>query len=442
VNERTRRILTLALPIIGGMISQNVMNLVDTAMVGQLGKAALAAVGLASFANFFSIAVVTGLSAGVQAMASRRLGEGRDDETATPLNAALIISVVFGLPACVILYWAAPEIFPLLNADPAVIDDGVPYWRARLLATVAVGLNFSFRGYWNGVNLSRLYMRTLIVMHATNIALNYVLIFGKLGLPALGAEGAGLGTAIATWLGSVTYVVLGLFHARASGFLRRRPQRDELRTVVRLSLPMSVNQLFFSSGLVAMFWIIGRIGTAELAAATVLINIMLVAILPGLGFGMAGASLVGQALGRGEPDDAKRWAWDVARIAMGAMLLLGLPMVLLPAEVINVFVDEKEAAGVIAVGSLPLRIFGATVFIDGARLVLQNTLNGAGDTRRTALVGVSIQWFFFLPTAYVVGPVLSWGLVAVWVAMQVQSLITCAVYVVMWLRGGWQGIRV
>ena len=182
---RFRRILTLALPIIGGMVSQNILNLVDTAMVGSLGDAALAAVGLGGFANFMFMALILGVSTGVQVMAARRKGQGLLDQTALPLNAGLAMVLALApLMTAVLIFWL-PDIYSLLNSDVEVIEQGVPYLRWRVLAITIVGCNFAFRGYWNAVDLSRLYMGTLVVMHATNIFLNWVFIFGNLGVPAL-----------------------------------------------------------------------------------------------------------------------------------------------------------------------------------------------------------------------------------------------------------------
>lgn len=440
--DRARRIVTLSLPIIGGMVSQNVMNLVDTAMVGHLGKEALAAVGLASFVTFLSQAFLTGLGTGVQAVAARRVGEGRGHEAALPLNGALVVSLVVGLVLSVGLYALAPRLFPLLNDDPLVVEDGVLYWRARLLAVIAVGMNFSFRGFWNGVDLSKLYMRTLIVMHVTNIALNYVLIYGKLGFPALGAEGAGLGTAISTWIGTATYLLLGFAHGRERGFLRALPSTETLKTILRLSTPTGIQQLFFSGGLTALFWIIGLVGTAELAAANVLINVLLVAVLPGLGFGMASASLVGQALGRREPEDARQWAWDVVKVACAVMAVLGLPMLLFPALVISLFVDDAQAPQVIAVATLPLRLVGATVAVEGVSRVLQFSLMGAGDTRRVMLVSTLLQWGVLLPGAYVVGPLFGYGLLAIWIVQLAHNVLGALVFTTLWKGEGWQRIEV
>src|SRR5690606_8249079 len=112
-------------------VSQNVLNLVDLAMVGALGDAAVAAVGVGSFANFMATAFITGVSPGVQAMAARRLGEGRFSEMAAGLNGALLLVVILGVAASLALVGLVPWAFPLLNPDPAVVEAGVPYLQAR-----------------------------------------------------------------------------------------------------------------------------------------------------------------------------------------------------------------------------------------------------------------------------------------------------------------------
>ena len=124
-------------------------------------------------------------------------------------------------------------------------------------------MNFAFRGYWNALDLSRLYMKTLIVMHACNIFLNYVLIFGHFGSPALGVTGAGMASAISMAVGTVIYFYLGLTHARKDGFMKGLANRQEAKSLIRISGPSSLQQLFFSAGFVAIFWIIGKIGTAD-----------------------------------------------------------------------------------------------------------------------------------------------------------------------------------
>jgi len=435
---RRRRILGLALPIIGGMLSQNVLNLVDTAMVGTLGDAALAGVGLGGFANFLFSAFILGISAGVQAMAARRVGEGRLSETAIPLNGGLLIALVIAVPWSALLITLAWEYFPVLTNDAAVVEQGVPYLRARLFAMFAMGMNFAFRGYWNAVDKSILYMRTLISMHVINIFLNWVLIFGNLGAPELGAQGAGVASAIATIFGTASYFLLGRSYARDAGFLHGLPTRETMKTIIRLAAPAGFQQFFFAAGMTVFLMLVARMGTPELAATKVIIDLILVGILPGIGFGLAAASLAGQALGRGHPDDAKRWGWDVTRIAVMVVAALSLPAVLFPEWILSGFIHEPST---LALAKNPLRVAAGFLFIDSVGMVLMNALMGAGDTKRVMFIGIGFQWLIFLPIVYVIGPIMGLGLVAVFTTQAAYRGLQALTFASMWKRGRWQSVE-
>ena len=435
---RRRRILGLALPIIGGMLSQNVLNLVDTAMVGTLGDAALAGVGLGGFANFLLTAFILGLSAGVQAMAARRVGQGRRHETAIPLNGGLLLAVVVAVPWSASLIALAPEYFPWLTGDPAVVEQGVPYLRARLFAMFAMGMNFAFRGYWNAVDKSILYMRTLISMHVINIFLNWVLIFGNLGAPELGATGAGVASAIATVFGAASYFVLGRTYARDAGFLHGLPDRATLAAIIRLAAPAGLQQFFFAAGMTVFLALVARMGTPELAATKVIIDLILVGILPGLGFGLAAASLAGQALGRGDPEDAMQWGWDVTKIAVLVVGALSIPAVLVPEWILSGFIHEPST---LAMAKHPLRLVAAFLFFDAVGMVLMNALMGVGDVKRVMVIATSFQWLIFLPFVYVLGPVMGLGLVAVFAVQVTYRGFQSLTFALMWKRGHWQSIE-
>lgn len=436
--RRLRVILGLGLPIVGGMSSQIAFNLVDTAMVGRLGADALAAVGIAGFAGFACAAPIMGVSAGVQAMAARRRGEGRDDETAIPLNGGLALALAVGLPLSAVLALFAPELLALLNDDPAVLAHGGPYLQARLAGMAAIGVNFAFRGYWNGVGRSMVYLRTLLAMQAINVALNYILIFGAFGAPALGALGSGIGTAAAGWAGSLMYAAHAWRAARGSGFLSRLPGRRTLLVMASVSLPASIQQFFFATGYTAVMGIVGQVGTAELAAANVIVNILLVAILPGMGMGLAAASLVGQALGRGEREAARLWAWDTVKVTAAAMTVLGAPMIAAPGVFLGVFLHEP---GPLALAETPLRITGAVIVCDAVGMVLMNALNGAGATRTVMKVSIAVQWLLFLPAAWAAGPGLGHGLLGIWICHAAWRIAQAALFVALWERGRWADIR-
>lgn len=429
-----RRVFRLALPIVGGMVSQNVLNLVDTYMVGTQGPRALAAVSAAGMINFVAVASIMGLSAAVQTLAARRYGAGQHWISATPLNGALVAAFVLGLPLTALFIGGAPSIVGLVIPDPSVVAIAVPYLVARLLALVPAGLNFAFRGYWNGTNRSHLYMSTLLVMHLINIAGNWVLIYGNLGAPALGAPGAGIASALATAAGTVMYVVIAMRQASANGFIRSRPDTAVMRSLLKLALPSSLQQLLFAGGFTAQFWIIGKLGTLEMAAAGVLINLMLVVVLPGLALGITAASLVSQALGRRNAQEADLWAWLVVRVSLAVAVTLALPLLLAPDAILRPFLVEPAA---IELARAPLRIFAATIFIDSAGTVLQQALLGAGANRVVMTVSALCQWAFFLPLAFLVGPVLQYGLVGIWLAQAVYRTLQAGVFAWIWCGKGW-----
>jgi putative MATE family efflux protein len=394
---------------------------------------------MGSFANFMAMAFIMGLSAGVQAIAARRVGEGRWSETAAPLNTGLVVAVAVGVPWSVLLFSNAHRLFPLLVEDAAVVGLGVPYFKARLVALSAVGMNYAFRGFWNGIGQSRRYLQTLVVMHSCNILLNWLLIFGHLGFPELGSTGAGIGTSIATFLGTCVYAWLGWRHARGAGFLTALVRRDVIGSMLRLSVPAGLQTFFFATGMTAFFWIIGRIGTPELAASNVLVQLLLVAILPGVGFGLAAASLVGQALGRGDPDAAVRWGWEVSRLAMVMVGCLALVGVVFPDLLLRLFLHDPETIGL---ARLPLRLLGAAMTIETLGGVLMNALLGAGASRLVMAVSVGLQWMAFLPVAYLLGPVLGLGLTSVWIAHVSYRCVQAAVFAAIWRSRRWIGIQV
>lgn len=437
--QRRQHILNLALPIIGAMISQNILNLADTAMVGALSTQALAAVGLGSFLNWMAMAFITGLATGVQAIASRRLGEGKESELAVPLNGGLLLSLLLALPWSLALFFLAPWIVSLINPDPAVVAIGGPYLQVRLLGMVAVAMNFAFRGFWNGVNISAVYMRTLIVMHSLDLILSWVLIFGWFGLPKMGATGAGLGTTIAIYVGTLMYAFQAWQIARNKGFLKRLPDRQTLLTMLKISIPSGIQQLFFSAGMTCFFWIVGLVGTAELAASNVLINLLLVAILPGMAFGITAASLVGQALGRKNPDDANRWAWDVSKLASLAVGLLTLPAVVFPEFFLQLFLHEPQA---LQLAVWPLRIVALTIAWDTMGSVLMQALLGAGDSKSVMLASVALQWLVYLPLLFVLVKFAGMGMTGIWILQVAYRGIQTLVFYILWQNGKWRTLKV
>ncbi len=437
--SRRGQIWRTAVPIMGGMMSQNILNLVDIGMVGHLGDNALAATGIGSFSNYLAISFIIGLSAGVQALAARRLGEGKRSETAIPLNGGLMLALLIGLPLCIILIMATPTAFTFLTDAPEVRELGIPYLQIRIASMIAVGMNFSFRGYWSAIHMTGVYLRTLLIMHAVNIFLNWVLIFGNLGAPELGVFGAGLATTISLYVGTILYFFFAVRHASDKGFLHRIPSRSTLWQQFRLSLPNSLQQLFFSAGLVALIWIVGQIGTAEVAAINVLMTFHITAILPAFGISLASTTLVGNALGRGDTEDAARWGWNGGALAFVYGVILSVLLIPLADPILGVFLTNPETR---QLAFLPMILWALMISFDTMGMVLMNSLIGAGDTKRAMWISVTWQWMFFLPLAFLIGPVLGFGLLGIWTINAVYRVGQALNAAWQWNSGKWTHIKI
>ena len=162
----------------------------------------------------------------------------------------------------------------------------------------------------------------------------------------------------------------------------------------------------------AFFWIIGRIGTEEVAAVNVLMTFHITAILPAFGVALASTTLVGNALGRDDIEDAALWGWNCAALTFVYGLFISLLLIPLAKPILAVFLTNPETR---QLAYLPMVLWASVIAFDTAGMVLMNALIGAGDTRRSMWISVIWQWVFFLPLAYLVGPVLGYGLLGVWV---------------------------
>ena len=438
-SSRFAKIVSLALPIIGGMLSQNFLNLVDTLMVGKLGDQALAGVGIASFIHFLCTAFITGMGTGVQTTVSRRVGQGETSQAAVPLNGGLLLAWAIGLPLSLLLMSMTPFLVKLVAPAASVSLVAIPYLQMRFLGLVALAMNFSYRGYWNGVGKSRVYFRTIVVTHITNVLLNYLLIFGKCGFPEMGATGAGLASSLAFWVGTIFYLLQALALARPQGFLQRLPSMASVRALFRLSLPTGVQQTAFAGGMTVFFAILARVGTAEVAASNVLVNLLLVVILPSIGFGLASATLVGQALGREEPADARLWGVQVAAVGLVMMAVLGAVGALVPRLLLAPFLVSPST---LALAEAPLRLVAVGLPLDAVGIVLMHSMLGAGYAKRVMLIGVALQWGLQLPLVLLVALVFKWGLLAVWCAHLFYRMVQTAAFVFEWRRGHWQSAQV
>jgi len=431
---RYRTILMLGLPIIGGMLSQSLLNLVDAALVGQLGAKALAATGAGSYGNFVAISLVLGLSSAVQSMVARRRGQRHYATMLQPVEGGLLLSLLIALPLSLLfIHYSSNLLAPL--TQPGTADIAQQYFDYRTSAMVAVAMNLAFRGWWNGTERPGYYLLSLIATHLLNVAVSYGLIFGVFGLPAMGAPGAGLGTAIALFAGAAINGLMLWQDSRRQQIPLFTLKPAMLRTLLTLALPPSVQQLLMALAVISLFYIVGMLGLEEQAIAHVLINLALFLILPAVGFGVAAMSLVSRALGEKQTVLAQNWGWAVAKTALITLCLISLPMWLLPDQVLGMFFSDPA---LITLAHTPLQLTALAICVDAVAIVLGQALLGAGENRLVLTISTVMQWGLFLPLAWLSGPVMGYGLLGIWFCQVLYRGLSSLIYIRIWQRQQWQ----
>lgn len=397
--QRLRRIGNLALPIVAATIATHLMNFVDALMVGRLGDAALAGVGLGGQFLFLLLAVALGLAAGVQALVAKRVGEDRPDRTGPLLNAGLVLALGAGLLLMLLGYPLTTVVLGVVSDDPRVVQEGLAYLYTRLPSLLFVSMNIAFRAYWVGVSLARWSMISIISLSLANVLFNYALIFGNFGLPRLEAAGAGLGSTLATLVGLLVNWGLAVKFARPNGFLRGLPSAPETRRMLRIAYPESLRQLFFSSGVVLFYVLVAQIGTRELAAFYVIISICQIAYLPHLGISGAATTLVGEAVGRRDLAEAQTWGWQVTAVGVVVLSLAAATVIVLPAPLLSLFLIDPTT---LALAVVPLQLAVFAHVLDGAAKVLSAAFIGAGVSAIALRLTVVPQWLLLLPLVWLV----------------------------------------
>lgn len=434
-SKRTKRIFDLSLPIVIGMLSQNTLNLVDTAMVGRLGASSLAAVGISGIMVFMIQCLVTGVSSGVQAIAARKKGEGKLHEIGSTIQGGLIFSFVFGLVVTILSLYFSDWLFSMVVDNQEVRVLAKDYFDIRMLVTVFAVSNFAFRGFWTAIDSSKIYMMALIIMHIANIILNYLLIFGNGGFPAMGVKGSALATSIAVVLGTVIYLISMFVKAKKLKLQFKTPSFSEMKILSEISIVSGFDGVVTMSNVLAQYWLVGKIGVTELAAINILMNIMLVALLPAVGFGISLATLSGQALGKGDLDDSYSWGSDVIKLGFLSFIAVSLPMAIIPETIIKIFTDD---IAIINTAAPILRIMGFTIPFEMIGFILLDAFKGVGDSRTALKVSFIMQWIYFSPIALILVFVFKWGLLSVWLAQTSYHTLQSLWLIWTWRKRKWQ----
>ena len=432
----------LAYPIILGNLSQILLGVVDTAMLGRLSPAALAAAGIGTIAYFLVISTLGALSVGTQALTARRHGERNLVQCGQALDNSLALAFVLGGIFTLLSPWLARSLSPALESGPEMGRLLREYMEYRFYGAAFALCNLAFAGFFNGIGKTKVRMTAAIIRTATNVLLDWLLIFGNLGFPKLGVKGAAIASTLATALAFLFYLGVSLGRGYRPTYRYFRPANVDLTWVgriVRLSLPLMLRSLVGMGGYLAFFWIVGRIGTVEVAASNVIRSLLSVSWMFGSSMGVAATTLVGQNMGAGEYEEAESSGWEAVKLSIIFMGIIGALFLFFPSPLMRIYTDDL---GVISAGIPVLRLLSIAQVFAAIGLVLSSALIGAGDMRFVLGVEVGNTCLAYLPLVWLLGVHLGLGLLGAWSAEAIYNLIPALLMALRFKSGSWKGIRI
>ena len=427
--------LALATPVVVAEVGWIAMQIVDISMVGRLGPEAIGAVGIGS-AIFIALSIFAmGLLLGLDTLVARAFGAGETHECRHWLRDGLFLSVLLVLPMTLVARGTA-GLFDVWGLNPVVRDLTRGYFGVVTWSLFPLLVYFALRRYLQAVNVVRPVMLTLITANLINALANYVLVFGNLGAPALGVEGAAWATCISrTYMCGVLLWVVGRVRLSpdASGAPSApwRPRTDRLRRLLTLGWP-AATQLTLEVGVFALASALaGRLEPVQLAAHHIVLNLAGLTFMVPLGVSAAGAVRVGQALGRADPAGARRAGWVALGLGASFMGVAAVAFILLPRLIMAAFTTDGDVVGI---GVRLLLVAAVFQLFDGLQVVATGNLRGLGDTRTPMVSNLLGHWGLGLPVGYALCFWWGWGVVGLWVGLSIGLIVAGLVLVPVWHR--------
>jgi MATE family multidrug resistance protein len=400
-----RALWTLAWPAVLGQLGWMAMGVTDVIMVGDLGEVPLAAVTAGHIWSFGVIIFAMGVLSGLDPFFAQSHGAGDHRAQGHALARSILLALLLSIPATLLHYIAGPAL-QMLGQPAEIIASSAAYCKAMAWGCPAILVFSALRQFLQGGGWMRAPMVAVWVANLANIGLNALLIYGLWGFPAMGVEGCGWSTAIVRVL--MIFLLLGL--ARKNLFGRPWPSLPELRDLSELKRLLKIGGPVgihfglevWAFNLVGLM--MGVLGTRELAANSVVMNLISVTFMIPFGISAAAATRVGQLVGAEEPWG--RAAWTAVGMGGSFMAMMGVVLLLFPEPLMRLYIDDDS---VIRMGMLIVPMAAAFQLFDGIQAVSVGALRGAGDTFAPALVNLAGFWALGLPVAWGLG-IEGWGL--------------------------------
>lgn len=443
-------IVAVALPSAATMLSYPVMQIVDRMMVGRIGVAAVSAQGNGGLSVWVLGATVVGMMSVVNTFVAQSLGAGRDKSTAAYawngiwLCAAAAVLMLGLIPL-------APAFFRLFGHAPELTRLETIYAQISLGGAFFMMASRTVHQFFYGVHRPGVVLGTAVVAHATNVVLNYALIFGKFGLPELGVAGAAIGTVTATAVEFSLPMLIFLSPSYAARFGTRsrwKPRLGRAKDLLRLGWPaglQSGNEMVCWE--VFMLLLVGRFGAEHSDASWYALSYMMLSFMPALGISFGITAVVGRWIGAGDPAEAARRAMVGVWLTVAYMALCAVVMVVFREPLIRAFISDQyapeEAARVLRIGSMIMICAAVFQIFDALGIAMTGALRGAGDTVVPGVLTAVYAWTVLLGGGWLIVTYREdLGSMGPWAAAAAYIIVLGVTLALRWRSGAWRKIRI
>ena len=446
-----REILHLATPTILTMLSQTMMWTVDTALLGRVSSVALAAAGLGGMLTWAFYSMFNNLTRITGTFVAQAWGRGDDLAVARYTWQGVWIALATGL-ILQVLGWYSYLVLPFTHNPPEVLELTYVYIKWRSLSAVFTQLTFALMGFFQGRRDVKVPMYAGMIGNSLNVILDVWLIYGWSGfelagrhwlaVPALGVQGAAIGTSVGTFVNALALVWWTLGPRLRDKYALHRPRLPEPRAIadmVRVGLPAAWEGFIDMGGFLIFTIFVGTVGAVQLAASQITIQVLSFSFMPLWGLTTAAGVLTGNWIGRGDPDTAAFYGRQVYKLGTYYSLGLAVVLMLTRHHVFRIFTNDPA---VLALGAALVVAAAIFQYFDGIRMLSSGILQGAGDTRYTMLVTLVVMWGGFIPLTWYLIVGRGGDVVTAWIGASVCYLVQG---VLMWRRfqsGAWRRIEI
>ncbi len=432
-----KQVIALAIPVILSSLLQRAVGIVDIFLVGGLGASAIAAVGIAQVMVFVVMSVSWGINTGATVLVAQLWGADRREDAAQAAYQAVLVAVLASLLIMVLGNLFGWRVAGFLGANDEVRKILFDY--SRIIFTFigfTIGINV-LSGIMHGTGDTRTPLVASVIVNILHVLVAYPLIYGKLGLPALGVKGAAIAIAVSESMGAVFLFMLSL-RKRYIVLGKRFDMRFALLEF-RLGWPIFVDRLLQNTGSLLFAKVILLFGTTVYAAHQVGLAIEAFSFMPGYGIAVAAATKVGQHLGAERPQEARLSASEAYRLAVVMMASMGILFFFFPYLLLRGFTNDPE---VIRYGILYMKIVAFAQVPLAITMVLGGSLRGAGDTGFIMFATIAGMWLVRIPVTAFLAAVLKAPIAVVWSVMILDWIVRMSLLTWRYRKERWGRLKI